>query len=151
MNRRLESLVALVLVLAALAALALGSSEPTQAGRPGAEAAQGSTKPRPFALLRLDKRGKFPASALPKVRAARNADRLGGRRPRAYRDRCSAESVDLGSWCLLANPYPLTNEETGKNNYFFASAKCAAEGGYLPTAAQLIGAADRVKLARATV
>jgi hypothetical protein len=102
---------------------------------------------KPGGVLRLDKRGKVPQKALPKVRASRNADRLAGRRARAYRDRCSPETVDLGTFCLMTNPYPLDNTEVGRNDYFFATQRCVTLGGYLPTAAQLIGAADRVKLA----
>ena len=34
-------------------------------------------------------------------------------------------------------PYGVTNDEIGKNNYFFATQKCVELGGYLPTAAQL--------------
>jgi hypothetical protein len=102
---------------------------------------------KPGGVLRLDKRGKVPLKALPKVKASRNADRLAGRRARAYRDRCSPETVDLGTFCLMTNPYPLDNTELGKNDYFFATQRCVELGGYLPTAAQLIGAADRVKLA----
>ena len=41
----------------------------------------------------------------------------------------------------------MERSEIGRNDYFFATQKCAALGGYLPTAAQLIGAAKRVKLA----
>ena len=44
-------------------------------------------------------------------------------------------------------PYGVTNEEVGKNNYFFATQKCVELGGYLPTAGQLVGAAPRIKLA----
>jgi hypothetical protein len=40
----------------------------------------------------------------------------------------------------------LTNAEAGENNYFWATQACVKMGGYLPTAAQLIGAANRVKL-----
>jgi hypothetical protein len=101
---------------------------------------------KPGGLLRLDKKGKVPQKALPKVRASRNADRLAGRRARAYRDRCSPDTVDLGTFCLMTNPYPLDNTEVGRNDYFFATQRCVELGGYLPTAAQLIGAADRVKL-----
>jgi hypothetical protein len=143
--KRYGSLAAFAAALAALAGVALASSQPTTAGDGSPSAAPAAA--RPGGLLRLDGRGKVPVTVLPKVRSSRNADRLAGRRARAYRDRCSAESVDLGSWCLLASPYPLTGEEIGKNNYFWASATCAELGGYLPTAAQLIGAAARVKLA----
>jgi hypothetical protein len=79
-------------------------------------------------VLRLDAHGKVPQKALPKVAKAKNADHL-------------------GTWCLESAPYPLGPQDTGKNDYFFATAKCVSEGGYLPTAAQLIGAASRVKLA----
>ena len=48
---------------------------------------------------------------------------------------------------MMTNPYPLEKGEIGTNDYFFATQKCAELGGYLPTAAQLIGAAPRVKLA----
>ena len=46
----------------------------------------------------------------------------------------------------MTSPYPLTNAQAGQNNYFWASQACARLGGYLPSAAQLIGAANRVKL-----
>ncbi len=106
-----------------------------------------STKPKPYGLLRLGKNKKFPARAIPKVRSARNADSLGGRRARDIIAACDNESVDLGTWCLNSALYSLSPAEIGKNNYFFASQKCVDLGGYLPTAAQLVGAADRVKLA----
>jgi hypothetical protein len=60
---------------------------------------------------------------------------------------CDPQSVDLGSWCLQTSPYPVPNEDIGKNDYAYASKACVEAGGFLPTAAQLIGAADRVKLA----
>jgi hypothetical protein len=101
---------------------------------------------KPGGILRLDKKAKVPQKALPKVRAARNSDRLAGRRARAYRDNCAPDTVDLGTFCMMTNPYPLDNTEVGRNDYFFASRRCVELGGYLPTAAQLIGAADRVKL-----
>lgn len=90
-----------------------------------------SLTPRKFGVLRLDAKKKFPASVLPS----------------AVFDRCSPETVKIGTVCLMTNPYPLEREEIGKSNYFFATRKCASLGGYLPTAAQLIGAASRVKLA----
>lgn len=105
------------------------------------------SKPKPNAVLRLDKKGKFPAKAIPKVDAAKRADRLGGLRAQDLTDTCDADTVDLGTWCLQASPYPLPNEDIGRNDYAYASKKCVEAGGFLPTAAQLIGAADRVKLA----
>jgi hypothetical protein len=49
--------------------------------------------------------------------------------------------------CLQASPYPVPNEDIGKNDYAYAGQACVEAGGFLPTAAQLIGAAARVKLA----
>jgi hypothetical protein len=105
-----------------------------------------STKPRPYGLLRLNKHKKFPARAIPKVRSARTADRIGGKRIRDLTTDCAPNTVDFGTWCLMNAPYGLSNTEVGKNDYFFATQKCVELGGYLPTAGQLIGAAPRVKL-----
>jgi hypothetical protein len=105
------------------------------------------SKPRPNAVLKLDRKGKFPAKAIPKVASAKNADRVGGKSAKDLSMNCDPQTVDLGTWCLQAAPYPLPNEDIGKNDYFYASAACVEAGGFLPTAAQLIGAASRVKLA----
>lgn len=102
--------------------------------------------PRAGQLVKLDKGGKIPASLLPIVSRARNADRVGGQTAASLSPSCAPTTVDLGTWCLMSAPYPLTNDQLGKNNYFFATQACVALGGYLPTAAQLIGAANRVKL-----
>lgn len=90
-----------------------------------------SLKPKKFGVLRLNAKKKFPASVLPN---------------RVF-DHCSPETVKIGTVCMMTSPYPLEKSEIGKSDYFFATQKCASLGGYLPTAAQLIGAAKRVKLA----
>src|SRR6202030_2594223 len=105
-----------------------------------------STKPRPYGILRLDKHKKFPARVIPKVGAAKRADRLGGKRLKDLTTDCAPNTIDFGTWCLMNAPYGLSNDEVGKNDYFFATQKCVDLGGYLPTAGQLIGAAPRVKL-----
>jgi hypothetical protein len=105
-----------------------------------------STKPKPLGLLLLSKKKKFPASVIPKVARARAADKVGGRTADDLALGCNETSADLGTWCLMSAPYGLPAEEVGKNNYFFATQKCAELGGYLPTAAQLVGAAPLVKL-----
>jgi hypothetical protein len=145
MGTRLSRLCAPAALLVAAVALVLAASGIGEAARKPPP--RPSTKPKPFGLLQLNKKGKFPASAIPKVRAARNADRVGRRTSRQLTLRCNAESVDLGTWCLSSALYSLGPEDAGKNDYFFASQRCVEEGGYLPTAAQLVGAADRVKLA----
>jgi hypothetical protein len=50
-------------------------------------------------------------------------------------------AIDLGSWCLEGSTFKVPAAEAGQNNYFYAAQKCVKEGGWLPTAAQLIGAA----------
>lgn len=144
MKSKTIALLASTALMLSLCALVLSTVEDSRAGRalPGP-----SLKPRKFGILRLNRKKQFPARAIPKVARARRADRLGSRPARAYLDRCSSETVDLGTVCLMSSPYPLEREEVGKNNYFFASSKCVELGGYLPSAAQLIGAASRVKLA----
>ena len=75
-----------------------------------------------------------------------NANRVGGKTAEQLGGTCPPATVDLGSWCLDTAPYPVTNADAGKNNNIFASKACVAEGGWLPTAAQLLGAAARVRV-----
>jgi hypothetical protein len=105
-----------------------------------------STKPRPGGVLLLGRNGKFPATAIPTVRSARAAHTLDGFTAAKLQGTCPPATVDLGSWCLDTSTYPLTNADAGKNNYIWASKACVAEGGWLPSATQLLGAAARVKL-----
>ena len=56
------------------------------------------------------------------------------------------DAVDLGTWCLESSPHPLPPADIGKNNYVYAARACVKDGGWLPSAAQLIGAAGRAKL-----
>ncbi len=102
-----------------------------------------STQPHAGGVLLLGRNRKFPASAIPTVH---NASRLGGKTAEQISGSCPPATVDLESWCLDTAPYPLTNAEAGKNNYIWASKACVAEGGWLPSAAELLGAAERVKL-----
>ncbi len=102
-----------------------------------------TTKPKAGAVLLLGKNHKFPAAAIPTVA---NAKKVDGQTPDPLAGTCPPATVDLGTWCIDSAPFPLTNAEAGKNNYFWASKACEGEGGWLPTASQLIGAAARVKL-----
>jgi hypothetical protein len=152
------SLIALVLCVTVVTH-ALRASVPLtveQAAKRGsaARAASGrgrrvSGKPYAYSILLLGRNKKFPASAIPTVtlaKRARSAEKLDGMTAEQVGGSCPPQTVDLGSWCLDTAPYPLTSTQIGQNNYFFASKKCVEEGGYLPSAAQLIGAANRVKL-----
>jgi hypothetical protein len=102
-----------------------------------------SSKPRANGILLLGGNRKFPAAAIPTVR---NASRVGGKTADELAGTCPPATVDLGSWCMDTAPYPLTKEQLGKNNFVFANKACEREGGWLPSAAELLGAADRVKL-----
>jgi hypothetical protein len=144
MIRRHSSAGAVAWAALATSVIALVVSASGSAG--AAKHARKKTGPQAGQVVKLAKGGKISASLLPIVAHARNADRVGGQSAASLSPSCSPTTVDLGTWCLMAAPYPLTNDQLGKNNYFFATQACVAMGGYLPTAAQLIGAADRVKL-----
>ncbi len=131
------ALVALVLSTTGLADAARNAVVSAVAGYPV------SSKPLAHGVLLLGSNKKFPASAIPTVR---DATRLGGKTAEEVAGTCPPQTVDLGTWCLDTAPYPLTNAEAGKNNYIWAAKACEAEGGWLPSAGELIGAADRVKL-----
>jgi hypothetical protein len=102
-----------------------------------------STRPYAGGVLLLGRNREFTAKAIPTVR---NSLRLAGKKLEEIEPSCPGATVNIGTWCLETSPYPLTNAEAGQNNYFWATQACVARGGYLPTAAQLIGAAKRVKL-----
>jgi hypothetical protein len=104
---------------------------------------QVTSKPKPGALLTLGKNGKFPASAIPTVK---NATRVSGKTAEQLAGTCPPATVDLQTWCLDTAPYPLKKADVGKNNFIWANKACAAEGGWLPSASELVAAADRVKL-----
>lgn len=57
-----------------------------------------------------------------------------------------SNAIKFGTWCLEAAPHQIPAEDLGKNDYFYATQTCAAEGGWLPSAAQLIGAAPKAAL-----
>jgi hypothetical protein len=131
------ALIALVFSTTGLADAARHAIVSTIAGHPV------STRPHAGGILLLGRNRKFPASAIPTVK---NASRVGGKTAEELAGTCPPQTVDLGTWCLDTAPYPLTNAQVGQNNYIFANKACEAEGGWLPSAAQLIGAANRVKL-----
>jgi hypothetical protein len=102
-----------------------------------------SSKPHAGGLLLLGKNRKFPVAAIPTVK---NSTRIAGKTAEQLTGTCPPATVDLGTWCLESAPFPLTNKQIGQNNFIFASKACEAEGGWLPTAAQLLGGANRVRL-----
>ncbi len=146
MRRRISDRLPAVSLVISLLALILSASGLADAARKAVvHAIDGhtiSTKPVPNGLLVLGKNKKFPVSAIPTVK---NSSEVGGMTVDALSS-CPPVAVSLGTWCLETSPYPLTNKEVGQNNYFFATQKCVSKGGFLPSAAQLIGAANRVRL-----
>jgi hypothetical protein len=132
---------ALVVSMLALVMATTGLGEAAKKALPGPD-----TKPRAYGILRLNKKRQFPASVVPTVKASKTSATLGESTEDDLKENCNAQSVDMGTWCILAQPFPVTNEDIGKNDFFYATQKCADIGGYVPSAAQLIGAASRVKL-----
>jgi hypothetical protein len=134
------------LVISLLALVGSGTGLAEAARRAVVSAVDGhriSSKPYPNGLLTLGHNKKFAAAAIPTVK---NSQELSGKTAADIEPSCPPATVNLGTWCLDTSPYPLTNAQAGQNNYFFATQACVKQGGYLPTAAQLIGAAARVKL-----
>jgi hypothetical protein len=142
-SRRLPS-PALVIALAALVFSTTGLADAARQAVVSAIAGHPvSSKPHAGGLLLLGRNRKFPAAAIPTVR---NATRVAGKTAEQLTGTCPPATVDLGTWCLESAPFPLSNTQVGQNNFIFASKTCEAEGGWLPTAAQLLGAAGRVRL-----
>jgi hypothetical protein len=102
-----------------------------------------STVPHAGGILLLGHNRKFPASAIPTVH---EAQKVGGKTASEIGGTCLPNTVDLGTYCMETAPFPLTKENQGKNNFIFASKTCQKAGGWLPSASQLLGAAERVKL-----
>ena len=135
MIERVNRCAGVAALLVALLALVLSTASDAGAG-----------KTKAGTVVRLGANGKVPARLLPVVPRARRANRLGRDTAEDLTGTCAPEQADLGTWCLDAAPYPLDNADIGKNDYAWAAQHCIESGGYLPTAAQLIGAAARVKL-----
>jgi hypothetical protein len=121
----------------------------------GMSAGQGKAKTKPTQtasakvakVVTLNKKGKIPAKYIPTVPAAKNSQKLSGATKAKLTTSCPVSGgIDLGSWCLEGSTFKVPQNELGQNNYVWAAQKCVAEGGWLPSAAQLIGAAPEVAL-----
>ena len=102
-----------------------------------------STRPYAGGILVLGKNRKFPASAIPTVK---NASRVGGHTATELAGTCPPTSVELGTYCMDSGPHPVPATDAGKTNFIYASKTCQRQGGWLPSASQLLGAAERVLL-----
>lgn len=130
------SVVALVFAMSGVGSAKTERSQPQTA----------SATPRKHGILRLGPDAKFPAKAIPTVDRARTASRLGTATATDLTMVCPAATIDIGSWCIQSSTQAVDTEDVGRNDYFYATQKCVELGGWLPTAAQLVGAADEVKL-----
>jgi len=81
-----------------------------------------------------------------KQAAAKKAKNLSKRFARVTARCPVSNSVDLGTWCLESTTFRVPPADAGKNDYLYATQKCVKEGGWLPSAAQLIGAAPKAAL-----
>jgi hypothetical protein len=131
------ALLALVLSTTGLADAARRAVVSALAGHPI------SAQPHAGGILLLGRNRKFAAAAIPTVA---NARKVGGKTAAQLEGQCLPTTVDVGTWCIESAPFPLTKEDLGKNNFVWASKKCEEEGGWLPSASELLGAAERVKL-----
>jgi hypothetical protein len=146
MRDRLNRWAGVAALIVALIAVVLSTTSVAGAGRTPAEAAKQRAH-KAGAVVRLNRAGKVPAALLPVVPRARRAARLGRATADDLTVSCSPDTVDLGTWCLDSSTYSPTPDELGRTDYAFATRKCVERGGWLPNAAQLLGAAARVKLA----
>lgn len=105
----------------------------------GDGALRATSQPEPNRVLRLDADKRFPADVIPTVAKARATSRVGRLTEQRARAACRAETIDFRTWCL-------DRDVRGTATYAAASRRCEAVGGFLPTAAELIGAAPRVRL-----
>lgn len=125
-----------VLALLVAGAAVLFSAAGTGTAAPGLRA---STVPQARGVVRLDRSARFPASVVPTVARARTALRLGGLRAQDVLLGCPTGAADLGTWCL-------DRGVRGVAPHAEAARTCVRLGGRLPTAAQLVGAAERLRL-----
>jgi hypothetical protein len=102
-----------------------------------------SNKPHPNSILLLGNNRKFPPQAIPTVN---NTKHLDGKTATEIEGTCPPTTVDLGTYCMESSPYPVPATDAGKNNFIYASKTCQKEGGWLPSASELLGAASRVLL-----
>ncbi|HVW48474.1 MAG TPA: hypothetical protein VHA76_15565 [Solirubrobacterales bacterium] len=100
-----------------------------------------------IAALVFSVTGQAPAGGVPaaaKGSKAKKAQKAAGATKNVQ---CPvSNAITFGSWCLESSPHPVPISAEGQNNYFYAAQTCVKEGGWLPSAAQLIGAAPEVPL-----
>jgi hypothetical protein len=105
-----------------------------------------TTRAERGAIPVLGKHGKLATKMIPA--GSLSVAKVGGRTRKQLTLSCPSGTANLGTWCLMKNIYQLTaaQQQQGVNDYAWASQACVSLGGFLPSAAQLIGAADKVRL-----
>jgi hypothetical protein len=101
-----------------------------------------------FSLVGRAPAARAPATASAKVVAAQQKQ-IDALRHQLGKQKVGCpvtNGVRFGTWCLEASPHPIPTSAQGENDYFYAAQTCAKEGGWLPSAAQLIGAAPKAAL-----
>jgi hypothetical protein len=86
-----------------------------------------------------------PAFAVLFVVAAVSAGTVAGVQAAGQSSACPDQTVDIGTYCLSSSLQTANGQSTA--DYFTATRVCASQGGYLPSAEELIGAANQVRLA----
>ena len=135
-------------MLVALVALVLSTTGLADAARKAVVSALCRAPDQRQAARRRDP----AARAQPQVRGRGDPDgsqrlaKVGGKTAAQLEGQCLPDTVDVGTWCIESAPFPLTKEDLGKNNFIWASRKCEEEGGWLPSASELLGAVERIKL-----
>lgn len=127
-------LAVLALVLAATAGVFAATGTSLAGG-----GLRASTTPKARGVLRLDRRADVPVAAIPTVQQARTALRVRGLSAQDATLGCPSGAADLGTWCL-------DRGVRGVATHAAAARACVHRGGRLPTAGQLIGAAERLSL-----
>lgn len=137
---RLLSAAALLVAIVALVFSMSGLSSGQSKGKHPAQKQVAS-------VVRLNKKGKIPARYIPTVAMAKNSQKLSGASKGKLTAACPVSGgIDLGSWCLEGTTFKVPQSDVGQNDYVYAAQKCVKEGGWLPSAAQLIGAAPEAAL-----
>jgi hypothetical protein len=142
-------LVAVTALVFSMSGLSAGQGkEKTKPVDPGkGKTAATTPKTKTAKVVTLNSKGKIPAKYLPTVPAAKNAQKLSGSAKSVFTASCPISgAIDLGSWCLEGSTFKVPPNEAGQNDYVYAAQKCVKEGGWLPSAAQLIGAAPEAAL-----
>jgi hypothetical protein len=125
----------------------LAPAKPTQNQGTKQAAAEKRAAGKKRATTAKQAAAKQKAAAKKRAAASKRATANLNKRINGLKAQCPvSNAIDLGTWCLESTTYRVPAQDAGKTNYLYASQKCVEEGGWLPSAAQLIGAAPFASL-----